>query len=82
MAKKPRAPRTQAASTPAPTAQRLVDAIATVKRLQEFIQEHGGLEKAFGTVVSVCQLMESTGGFEQLKESLEIVGKDTAAPQA
>jgi hypothetical protein len=78
MAKKPRA-----AAQPKPTGAelQLVEAIATVKRLQDFIAECGGLEKAVATVVGVNTLMEQTGGFAQLKQALEIVGQQPAAAQ-
>jgi hypothetical protein len=60
----------------------LIEAIATVKQLQDFVKEHGTLEKALATAVRVHGLIEMTGGFPQLKEALEIVGQEPAAPQA
>jgi hypothetical protein len=78
MAKKVRA--AAQPKTPGPENQ-LVAAIATVKRLQDFIAECGGVEKAVATVVGVNALMEQTGGFAQLKQALEIVGQQPAAPQ-
>ena len=59
----------------------LVNAIVTVKQLQNFIQGHGGLENAISQVTRVQELVKMTGGFEELKEAVSIVGKvDT--PQA
>jgi len=62
--------------------QQLVEAIATVKHLQDFIAAHGGLEKALEVVAGVYALTRLTGGFDQLKQALEIVGKVAAPPQA
>ena len=59
----------------------LIDAIATVKQLQDFVQEHGGVEKALAAVARVQGLVEMTDGFCQLKQALEIVGQASAAPQ-
>jgi len=59
----------------------LIDAIATVKQLQDFVKEHGSLEKALATAVHVHDLIEMTGGFDQLKHALEIVGQEAASPQ-
>jgi hypothetical protein len=61
--------------------QQLVDAIVTVKHLQDFVHAHGGVEKALEAVVKVHELMQLTGGFEQLKQALEIVGKGPAPMQ-
>jgi hypothetical protein len=58
------------------SSQQLIDAIATVKQLQDFVNEHGTLEKALAAAVRVHGLIEMTGGFEQLKRALEIVGRD------
>jgi hypothetical protein len=61
----------------------LIDAIATVKQLQDFVQEHGSAEKALAAAARVHGLIEMTGGYCQLKQALEIVsGKEAAAPQA
>jgi hypothetical protein len=62
-------------------AKQLVDAIATVKQLQDFIRQHGGLEKALAAALRVHELIALTGGIDQLKQALEIVGKE-AAPHA
>ena len=76
-----------AKKTPAPkkpttgNSMQLIDAIATVKQLQDFIQEHGTLEKALAAAARVHGLIEMTGGFDQLKQALEIVGKEAAPPQ-
>jgi hypothetical protein len=59
----------------------LIDAIATVKHLQDFIREHGDLEKTLQAVVRVNKMIELTGGVEQLRQALEIVGKEAAPPQ-
>jgi hypothetical protein len=77
MAKKAPAPKKLATGN----SQQLIDAIATVKQLQDFVKEHGTLEAALGATVRVHGLVELTGGFDQLKEALEIVGKETAPPQ-
>lgn len=58
----------------------LVDAIVTVKHLQAFIAEHGGLEKALAAVARVQQLIELTGGVDLLQQSLKIVGEEPAPP--
>ena len=78
MAKKPPAPKKQ---TPG-SSQQLIDAIATVKQLQDFIKEHGTLENTLAAVVRVHGLIELTGGFEQLKQALEVVGQQAAPVQA
>ncbi|MEN6496854.1 MAG: hypothetical protein ABFD16_21395 [Thermoguttaceae bacterium] len=56
------------------SSKQLVDAIATVKHLQDFIQEHGGLNQAVEAVNRVYQLIELTGGVDELKQALTIVG--------
>ncbi len=58
-------------------AQQLLDAIVTVKRLQAFVEGHGGLEKALEEVAKVQELTKLTGGFEPLKQAIEIIGKET-----
>jgi hypothetical protein len=60
----------------------LVEAIVTVRSLQDFIKDRGGLEAALGTVARVGDLVALTGGFAELKEALEIVGREGAPPQA
>jgi hypothetical protein len=78
MAKKIPAPK----KTTTEGSQTLIDAIATVKQLQDFVREHGTVEKALAAAVRVHGLIEMTGGFQQLKQALEIVGQESAAPQA
>ena len=70
-------------STPAkkPTSEctkQLVDAIVTVKNLQDFIQAHGGVEKAVEAVARVKKMIDLTGGFEELNQALAIVGGPSA----
>jgi hypothetical protein len=77
MAKKVPAPKKP---TPDST-QQLIDAIVAVKRLQEFIRDHGGLEKSLDAVAGVHELVELTGGFDSLKQALETVGNETAPQQ-
>jgi hypothetical protein len=77
MAKKTPAPKTPTTGS----SRQLIDAIATVRQLQEFIKEHGTLEKALAAAVRVHGLIEMTGGFDQLRQALEIVGKEAAPPQ-
>jgi hypothetical protein len=59
--------------------QQLINAIATVKQLQDFIKEHGDVERALAAATRVHGLIEMTGGFASLKQALEIVGKEPAA---
>jgi hypothetical protein len=54
----------------------LLDAIVAVKRLQAYIEGHGGLEEALGEVAKVQELTALTGGFDSLKQALEAVGKE------
>ena len=76
-----------AKKTPVPTkpttgnSKQLIEAIATVKQLQDFVREHGTTEKALAAAVRVHGLIEMTGGFDQLKEALDIVGQENASPQ-
>jgi hypothetical protein len=77
MAKKTPAPKT----TTTGSSKQLLDAIATVKKLQDFIKEHGTPEKALAAAVRVHCLIEMTGGFDHLKQALEIVGQEAAPPQ-
>jgi len=56
------------------SSKQLGDAIATVKHLQDFIQEHGGLNLAVEAVYRVYKLIELTGGVDELKQALAIVG--------
>ncbi len=73
------AKKTPAAKKPATDGSKtLVDAIATVKQLQDFIRQHGGLDKAVAAAARVHELIALTGGISQLKQALEIVGKEDA----
>ena len=72
MAKKMPVPR-KAGEDPS---QQFVDAIITVKHVQEFVKEHGGLAQAQEAVNRVQKLVELTGNFRQLKQVLEIVGAE------
>jgi hypothetical protein len=56
----------------------LVEAIATVRTLQDFIKERGGLDAALATVGRVADLVCTTGSFDDLKAALEIVGREEA----
>jgi hypothetical protein len=77
------AKKTPAAKKPAAgSCMQLIDAITTVKQLQDFVAENGTLEKALAVAVRVQGLIEMTGGFDQLRQALEIVGKEAASPQA
>ena len=76
------AKKTPASKPASDSSKQLMDAIATVKQIQDFIKEHGTLETALAAVVRVQGLSEMTGGFEPLKQALDIVGKETAPPQA
>lgn len=80
MVKKPTVAK-KPASTPDCT-QQLVEAIVTVKSLQDFIRCHGSVEKAVEAVARVQKMIELTGGFEQLGAALKIVGEEPAAAQA
>jgi hypothetical protein len=80
MAKKPTAAKKPAATSDC--TKQLVDAIVTVKGLQDFIRDHNGVEKAVEAVARVQKMIELTGGFEQLSAALKIVGGEPAAPQA
>ena len=63
------------------TSKQLIDAIATVTQLQDFVKEHGTLDKAVAAAVRVHGLIKMTGGFDELKAALEIVGKEPTPPQ-
>ena len=77
MAKKPSVPK-----KPAPDCtKQLIEAIVTVKNLQDFIQAHGGVERAVEAVARVRSMIDLTGGFEQLNQALAIVGGQAAQPQ-
>ncbi len=60
---------------------KLVEAIIAVRNLQDFVRDRGGVEPALGTVARVCDLVALTGGFDELKAALEIVGRETITPQ-
>ncbi len=60
----------------------LVEAIVTVRSLQDFIKDRGGLDAALGTVTRVGDLVAMTGGFAELKEALEIVGREGSSAGA
>lgn len=62
-----------------PGNKQLVDAIITVKQLQAFIKDRGGLEAALENVNRVRQLVQLTGGFDPLTQALEIVGQEPGA---
>jgi hypothetical protein len=57
----------------------LIDAITTVKQLQDFVKENGTVENALAVAARVQGLVEMTGGFDALKQALEIVGKEPTA---
>jgi len=73
MAKKAAAP---AKAQSDDSTKQLVDAIVTVKNLQEFIRDHGDVQKALDAVGRVHKLVELTGGFDQLNQALGIVGQE------
>ncbi len=77
MVKKAPAPKKPATGN----SKQLIDAIATVKQLQDFVKEHGTVEAALAAAVRVHGLIKLTGGFDELKQALEIVGTETAGPQ-
>ena len=77
MVKKTPVPKKPAADS----SRNLIDAIATVKQLQDYVKEHGDVEKAIAAAVRVHGLIEMTGSFAQLKQALEIVGQESAPPQ-
>jgi hypothetical protein len=62
--------------------QTLVEAIVTVRNLQDFIKDRDGLEGALGTVTRVGDLVAMTGGFAELKAALEIVGRESSPAPA
>ena len=83
MAKKPAAAKNPPATSPSnSTKNLLVEAIVTVRSLQDFIKDRGGLEAALGTVTRVGDLVAMTGGFSERKAALEIVGRENVAPPA
>ena len=76
MAKKPSTAKKPAAESN----KQLVDAIVTVKNLQDFICDHGDVEKALAAVARVKQMIDLTGGFSQLTQALGIVGGQQPQP--
>jgi hypothetical protein len=82
MAKKAAVVKKPEATIPCDKSKNLVEAIVTVRNLQDFIKDRGGLEAALGTVARVGDLVCLTGGFAELKEALEIVGRENVAAQA
>ena len=72
----PIAKRSSPAKPASDSCKQLIDAIATVRQLQDFIKEHRTLESTLATVAGVRGMIELTGGFDQLKQALEIVGKE------
>ena len=76
MAKKAAVVKKPEVLTPSTKSQNLVEAIVTVRNLQDFIKDRGGLEAALGTVTRVGDLIALTGGFAELKAALEIVGRE------
>ncbi len=75
MAKKAAKPQT------ADSSKQLITAIATVKQLQDFIRQNGGLEPALAAAERVNALIEMTGGYAQLTQALQIVGQEGAPQQ-
>ncbi len=82
MAKKAAAVKKPEGTTSTDHSKQLVEAIVTVRTLQDFIHERGGLEAALGTVTRVADLVCMTGSFNDLKSALEIVGREAAPTRA
>ena len=78
MAKKVAAAKKPEGTTSSDHSKQLVEAIVTVRTLQDFIHERGGLEAALSTVTRVSDLVSMTGSFDDLKSALEIVGRESA----
>jgi hypothetical protein len=76
MAKKAAATKKPECTPATDHSKQLVEAIVTVRTLQDFIKERGGLEAALGTVTRVADLVCLTGSFADLKSALEIVGRE------
>jgi hypothetical protein len=76
MAKKTAVVKKPEGVSPTDKTKNLVEAIVTVRNLQDFIKDRGGLEAALGTVTRVGELVALTGSFAELKEALEIVGRE------
>ncbi len=79
MAKKAAVSKKPEGTTSSDHSKQLVEAIVTVRSLQDFIKEQKGLEAALGTVTRVADLVHMTGSFGDLKAALEIVGREGAA---
>ena len=60
--------------------QNLVEAIVTVRNLQDFIKDRGGLEPALGTVARVGDLVALTGGFADSRQPWKSSGVRHACP--
>ena len=82
MAKKAAVAKKPETATSSEHSKQLVEAIITVRTLQDFVKERGGLEAALGTVTRVADLVTMTGSFNDLKAALEIVGRETAPSDA
>ncbi len=82
MAKKAATLKKPEGASTAEQSKQLVEAIATVRNLQDFIKDRGGLEAALGTVTRVADLVCMTGSFDDLKAALEIVGREDSPSQA
>ena len=78
MAKKAAVVKKPEIAPPSDKTKNLVEAIVTVRNLQDFIKDRGGLDAALGTVTRVGDLVAMTGGFAELKTALEIVGRESA----
>ena len=78
MAKKAAVAKKPEVAAPVDKTKNLVEAIVTVRNLQDFIKDRDGLEAALGTVTRVGDLVALTGGFAELKAALEIVGREGA----
>jgi hypothetical protein len=76
MAKKAAVAKKPEAASASDHHKQLVAAIATVRSLQDFIKERGGLEAALGTVTRVDDLVKMTKSFADLRAALEIVGRE------
>jgi hypothetical protein len=78
MAKKAAVVKKPEVPSPSDKTKNLVEAIVTVRNLQDFIKDRCGLDAALGTVARVADLVTLTGSFEELKAALEIVGRESA----
>ena len=78
MAKRSAAAKKPEGTTSTEHSKKLVEAIVTVRTLQDFIRDRGGLDAAIGTVNRVADLVSLTGSFHDLKSAMEIVGREPA----